>query len=487
MNFPSMRALLATVVAVAFAMLEAVGARAQPPALVPLVSATAEVRNIPYVDAKPVIEALRADLLPEELRRAAPAERESTWPDWVTARDHATRARLARGDEDSVVSFVMFGTTFTDVPRPTRPDLMWFADGSAELPSTMAARIDDFVVSVASPDQNERLQFARSVVERDGIDPDTAEGQDQLRRFLTEGMRRVPTEMADISNALQAAIQQNDPTATLIERTAFRDRGLSSDTSILIDFAIERMLEAAKANDWLPVDGVRRVGLIGPGLDFTDKDQGYDFYPQQSIQPFALIDSLIGLGLARSDRIDLTTFDLNPRINQHFVAARERARAGRGYRLVFPRNMDMPWVAPLVAYWEPLGRNIADPASDVAVPPNAGNVRVRAVAVRPEVVLSIVPQDVNVVLQRLEPLAIDERFDLIVATDVLLYYNVFEQSLALVNVAKMLRPGGLLLSNNAVFTVPGIPMSEIGRFDMSYMPVSGVGEVRDQLVWSRRN
>ena len=474
-----MRALLAAVVAVAFTLLEAVGVRAQPPAPVTLVSATAEVRNIPYVDAKPVIEALRADLLPEELRWAAQDWREFAWTDWVTERDHAIRARLARGDENSAVNFLLFGTTFTDGPRPTQPDLVWFANGSDELPSTIAARIDDFVVSVASPDQNERLQLARSVVERNGIDPDTAEGQDQLRRFLTEGVRRVQVELADISQALQAAIQQSDPTTTLIERTAFRDRGLSSDTSILIDFAIERMLEAAKANDWLPVDGVRRVGLIGPGFDFTDKDQGYDFYPQQSIQPFALIDSLIGLGLARSDRIDLTTFDLNPRINQHFVAARERARAGRGYRLVFPRNMDMPWIAPLVAYWERLGSNIADLAQDVAVPPNAGNVRVRAVEVRPDVVLSIVPQDVNIVLQRLEPLTIDERFDLIVATNVLSYYDVFEQSLALVNVAKMLRPGGLLLSNNAVFTLPGIPMSEVGRFDMSYIPIPGVGEVRD--------
>ena len=77
----------------------------------------------------------------------------------------------------------------------------------------------------------------------------------------------------DISSATLAAIQQNDFTATPIERTTFRDRGLSSDTSILIGFAIERMLGAANANDWFPADGVRRIGLIGPGLDFTDKDQ----------------------------------------------------------------------------------------------------------------------------------------------------------------------------------------------------------------------
>jgi len=29
---------------------------------------------------------------------------------------------------------------------------------------------------------------------------------------------------------------------------------------------------------------VRRVGIIGPGLDFTDKQEGYDFYPAQTVQ-----------------------------------------------------------------------------------------------------------------------------------------------------------------------------------------------------------
>ena len=176
MSFLAKRARLAAVVAVAFTLLEAVGARAQAPAPVTLVSATAEVRNFPYVDAKPVIEALRADLLPKELRRAEQGGREFAWPDWVT---------------DRVLNFLLFGTTFTAVQHPTQPDLVWSTDGSDELPSTIAARIDDFVVSVASPDQNERLQFARSVVERNRIDPDTAEGKDQLQRCLTEGVRRV--------------------------------------------------------------------------------------------------------------------------------------------------------------------------------------------------------------------------------------------------------------------------------------------------------
>jgi len=40
------------------------------------------------------------------------------------------------------------------------------------------------------------------------------------------------------------------------------------------------------------------------------------------------------------------------------------------------------------------------------------------------VVSSIVPRDLNIVVDRL-PLASDERFDLVVATNVLFYYDVF--------------------------------------------------------------
>ena len=55
-----------------------------------------------------------------------------------------------------------------------------------------------------------------------------------------------PAETIQIADALNAALARNDPDALLIDQTAFRDRGLSSDTSILSGYAIERTLEAVK-------------------------------------------------------------------------------------------------------------------------------------------------------------------------------------------------------------------------------------------------
>ena len=443
-------------------------------------------RNMPYAAARPAIDGLRPDLLPEALRGLAPEPREAAWPGWVERRDREIRARLARGDDDTVVNFLLFGATFTAAPRPTPEQVAALAQSGAELPDMVAARIGDFIDAVAAGPRTERVEFARAVLRRNGFDPDTPAGRERLRAYLDAEVRRGPAETLQISRSLDAAISRNDPDALLLDRTAFRERGLSSDTSILVDFGIDEALRAARDRGLLPAGGIRRVGIVGPGLDFTDKDEGYDVYPIQTIQPFAVIDSLLALGLAEAGRLQVTAFDLNPRVIRHLEDARDEAAAGRPYALALPRNLDLPWRAELAAYWERLGAAIGAPGEEPGVPPSAGNVHVRAVHVRPEVVLAVTVADLNIVLQHVAPLGPDERFDLIVATDILIYYDTFEQSLALMNLARMLPAGGLLLSNTPVAALPGMPLSAIGHTDVSYMPVPGLGDVTDRFAWYRR-
>jgi hypothetical protein len=52
------------------------------------------------------------------------------------------------------------------------------------------------------------------------------------------------------------------------------------------------------ARQVLSIGSVRRAAIIGPGLDYINKADGYDFHPPQTVQPFACIDSLKRLGLA---------------------------------------------------------------------------------------------------------------------------------------------------------------------------------------------
>jgi hypothetical protein len=107
---------------------------------------------------------------------------------------------------------------------------------------------------------------------------------------------------------------------------------------------------------------------------------------------------------------------------------------------------------------------------------------VRAVRVRPPVVAAVRPVDLNVVYARLD-LPEAERFDLVVATNILVYYDTFEQCLALANVARMTAGGGLFLTNTLLLELPGGAMRSAGYKTVVFSDAPDDGE---HVVFYRR-
>jgi chemotaxis methyl-accepting protein methylase len=95
------------------------------------------------------------------------------------------------------------------------------------------------------------------------------------------------------------------------------------------------------------------------------------------------------------------------------------------------------------------------------------------------VAASLTPIDLNIVLQRLD-LPAGEKFDLIVGTNVFVYYDEFQQALAMANIEHMLRPGGVLLSNNALPELPSSRMRLAGHTTLLY---SGRKDSGDTIGW----
>src|SRR5262249_7440081 len=175
-----------------------------------------------------------------------------------------------------------------------------------------------------------------------------------LKQYLLKNLSRVLNEQASYARMLESARLLGDPSEEFAERSKlFRNRGLSSDTSLMPNFAIDRSLASLKAKGLLSPKSVRRVAVIGPGLDFTDKQDGYAFYPQQTIQPFAVIDSLLRLGLAAPGDLQVATLDISTRINDHLNGARARAARGISYVVQLPR--DTRWNSELGEYWSKFG------------------------------------------------------------------------------------------------------------------------------------
>jgi hypothetical protein len=354
----------------------------------------------------------------------------------------------------------------------------------AKLDEILKARITDLIKGMVIPGNNERLLFARHlVVTQKRHNLQSPAGRDEIKKYLLSSLERVLSEQAGYVKALEAARQLGDPREEFYERSKlYRTRGLSLDTSILPDFAIEEALKTMKAQGLLKEGSVRHVAIVGPGLDFTDKQEGYDFYPQQSIQPFAVIDSLQRLRLSQPGSLRLETLDLSPRVNEHLRHAKELAQRGAGYVVQLPRNLQAQWKPEAVGYWERFGDQIGVSAPPAAIPADISEVKIRAVRIKPSVVSQLTPVDLNVVMQRLE-LAPAERFDLIIATNILIYYNAFEQSLAMANVQEMLQPGGFLLANNALPEYPFLPLHAVGYVTAVYSDRPNGGE---HIVWYQR-
>ena len=418
-----------------------------------------------YAGVKPVLDQ-PSDLLPAELK----SPNEAKWKAWSQREDKAIRARLQQGDRDSMVNLLLYGTSFTKQSRIKVEGL-----GEASKAGTLRARVDDLVAGLRSPGDNERLNFLNGLLRTQCVDPSDPSAAGV---FIYNNLARVVQEMAtlakrsDEAKRLTKADGAPDPAAIFNWRPGLlRDRGVSLDTSIFPNFSIEQALRDLKDRGVLREGQVARVAVIGPGLDFSDKNEAvsYDYYPQQTLQPFALYDSLLRLRLAKDNAVSMTIFDISSRVIDHIQRARERARKNTGYVIQFPREVGNPWPADLVAYWRSLGDQVGAEVAPIRPPETfkQGSLETRAVRIRPDVVLACQPMDLNIVIERIN-LEEAERFDLVVGTNIFIYYDAFERSLALENAGAMLRHGGLLLTNDRLPEVPGGSMRQAGLTDVQY-------------------
>ncbi len=348
----------------------------------------------------------------------------SNWDAWVANLDREVRARLRRGDEDSAVNFLLYGMSFTRGPRGGDP----------------ATRIPDLAAALASPRRDERLDFIRAMI-----------GTQNPRAWLTAQANRVAREQRAFAQEI-AAIKAKATSASdefAGRSSLYAARGLSLDTSLKPCFGIDMVLGGLLRNGLQPC---KRIGVIGPGLDFTDKQDGYDLYPVQTIQPFAVLASAAARGVAA----EVTAFDISPRSLAHLKALR-----GTAAKLHLPLDASVVWTKEFRRYWSGFGGGIGDPLPAAA----RDGLEVRGVQVRAAETAKIRGEDWNCVTQRLNAVPL---FDVMIATNILVYYEPFQQALAMENIAALLRKGGMLITNTALPELDNGPLRSIDSISIAY-------------------
>src|SRR4029077_20936861 len=98
-------------------------------------------------------------------------------------------------------------------------------------------------------------------------------------------------------------------------------------------------------------------------------------------------------------------------------------------------------------YFAALGRSLGTIRPGAKAP--AGHLA-KTVSVGPKAAAALHAEPLNIVTERLD----GERFDLVIATNILPYFEHVELLLALANISAMLSPGGVLLHNELR---PGLP------------------------------
>ena len=426
---------------------------------------------------------LRLDEVQETLRLNADSglpgseiKESEQWDTWIRARDREVRGRIDRGIEDSISNLILYGTSFTSLARVDSVEFA--ATESGELRPATVARIHALALALASGAKNERVSFARDFLARKGIRTNSEEP------YLTENLRRFIAEEAAYQKKLEDAASNKDPSAVYLARgTLFEARGLSVDTSLLPNFALEETLRAMIRKGALNLGSMRRIAVIGPGLDFTDKRDGYDFYPLQTLQPFAVLEAVRRLGLGKAEDLEVVCLDLNPAVFAHIEELSERGRAGQAYTVQLPRDARAEWSPEAISYWKNFGGILGSPAKPLPVPSSLGGVVVRAVVIQPQFAAHLQVYNANIVAETLD-FPPGKGFDLMVATNVLVYYNPLEQALAMANIARMLNLGGIFLANNVLPAQHTGDLTYLGRRTTSFTPSGAYGD--DVVVYRRR-
>jgi len=105
---------------------------------------------------------------------------------------------------------------------------------------------------------------------------------------------------------------------------------------------------------------------------------------------------------------------------------------------------------------------------------------VRGIRARPAAVQRMSVSNLNIVTQRLD----GEPFDLVIATNVFIYYDLFEQALAMSNVEAMLKPGAFLLANVSAPDLKAVTIRPVDTTTTLYARGRAANEnLIDFLVW----
>ena len=395
-----------------------------------------QARRVTWGDVAPVASRLQSSGI-------GPRE----FPAYVERIHRENLRRVREGDLDHLVFYLLQSTRFTTVPpiepalsakalvdslNPSRRDE--FLNDSvldvARVPAAVRSRIDALERALDKPGDDARLRYFKELVS------EAVPKQTDVKAALASEYRRAMRFVYQKEFVAQKAQHPATAVADL-----YRTRGLSTDTAVEAGYLVHLGLAVAKGLQ--PDRRIRRVLIVGPGMDLAPRT-GFREGPPESYQPWAVIDALVATRLAVLDDLEVIAADINPRVVSHVrrsaaspptlqltteIAAKEGVSFSRDYR----------------DYFDGLGGRLTMSAKAPAVTEDAAGHLQKSVRVGAAAAGVLRAEPLDIVTERLT----GSPFDLVIATNILPYFDDQQLALAASNIAAMVAPGGLFLHNEA--------------------------------------
>ena len=396
-------------------------------------------RRITWDDTEP----LHAQLEARGIAAAA-------FPAYVARVHEANARRVREGDLDHLVFYWLQSTQFTPLP-PLEPALSaralverldagerdTFLQGGrlaqARVAADVRARLAALTRALGSSSRDARIVYFRSLVQ--AAFPDAGQRDANLLGEYLRVMRFVYEKEFVAQRSSRAA----EAVAEL-----YHQRGLSTDTAVEAGYVVYLGLGVVKSLE--PGRRIRRVLIVGPGLDLAPRTALLEVGPPESYQPWAVIDALLSLGLARTDDLAVVAADINPRVVDHLRRAVAEPPALR-LASEIQQTETVTLTPEYREYFGRLGRAIGEVDAGTGRDEAAGRLTAgrlqKTVRVGPVAARALQAEALDIVTERLE----GRPFDLIVATNILPYFDDVELMLAMRNIERMLAPGGVFLHN----------------------------------------
>ena len=289
----------------------------------------------------------------------------------------------------------------------------------------------------------------------------------------------------------------------------FVDRGLRTTSYSHMGTTVDAFFNgsAPEAARKLLPEKAKRILIVGPGLDFSNPELGEEI-PQQSYEPFAILDVLLKSRRADFEDVQIDLFDISPRVVDHWEVLLESANQGKPGRLMLvsgsamlrggnelSNEMTKSYVAHFGSSLPGVTAEIYTRKSRRPVPRTLepDSVSLRSLTIPGAVIKKFRPLQGDLTTTDLEKLAAKNggKYDLIFCFNTMEYLSETERALAGINIRRSLAPNGVFVTDNRFETQGGAvpkPIFETSFFDMAADVVTATGRhlVIYRKVWGDR-